>query len=292
MKEALFYDKLKEKKVQCRLCPWECIIFDGKLGVCGVRKNENGVLYSLIYGIISSMAMDPIEKKPLYNFYPGTRVFSVGTFGCNMQCGHCQNRGISRASGQKAAESGQKITPEELIAIALKEKAPGIAFTYNEPTIWFEYTLDCAKLAKEKGLYTVYVTNGYINAEPLDAVAPYIDAFSLDVKAFTPQAYKKLCKVVRHERVLEAAERVKNKWKKHLEIVTNVVPTINDDEKQLQAIAEWIKDKLGADTPWHVTRFFPYHEFKNLLPTPVETLELAREIGKDSGLTYVYIGNV
>lgn len=289
-KEALYYEKLQDKKVQCHLCPWECVISPDKVGVCNVRKNEEGTLYSLIYGVVSSIAMDPIEKKPLYSFYPGTEVLSVGTFGCNMKCGHCQNWEISR--GQGTGDRGQQLSPEQLIEIAVEKKAAGIAWTYNEPTIWYEYVLDGAKLAKEKGLYTVLVTNGYINQEPLDQIAPYIDAFSLDVKAFTPEAYTKLCKIGHHKKVLEAAERIKNKWKKHLEIVTNIVPTINDDKEQLKAIALWIKDKLGADTPWHVSRFFPYHEFKHLEPTPIATLNKALKIGQDLGLKHVYIGNV
>ncbi len=292
MREALFYEKLQNKKIQCHLCPLNCLIADGKTGVCKVRKNEGGKLYSLIYGVVSSIAMDPIEKKPLYNFHPGTQVLSVGTYGCNMKCGHCQNWEISHIEGELKLEGDNLLLPEQLIDLAVQKKAAGIAWTYNEPTIWFEYTLDCAKLAKEKGLYTVYVTNGYINCEPLDQIGPYLDAMSIDVKAFTKEAYKKLCKVGHYEKVLEIAERAKNKWNIHVEIVTNVIPTINDDEAQLSGIAKWIKDSLGTDTPWHVSRFFPYHEYNNLEPTPIEVLKKAQKIGLANGLRHVYIGNV
>ncbi|NQU18121.1 MAG: AmmeMemoRadiSam system radical SAM enzyme [Candidatus Saganbacteria bacterium] len=291
-KEALFYEKLQDKKVQCHLCPWECVVLDGKIGVCGVRKNEDGKLYTLIYGVVSSLALDPIEKKPLFHFYPGSMVMSVGTFGCNMKCGHCQNWEISGVRGLDIGDRGEEISPNQLIEIALEKKAAGIAWTYNEPSIWFEYTLDCAKFAKEKGLYTVFVTNGYINKPALDAIGPYLDAFCVDIKAFSPEAFKKLTKAGHFEKVLEATEYAKKRWNMHIEVITNVVPTVNDDNFQLKGIADWIKEHLGADTPWHVTRFIPYHEFKDLPPTPVKTLEKARKIGMDAGLNFVYIGNV
>ncbi|MFA5840027.1 MAG: AmmeMemoRadiSam system radical SAM enzyme [Candidatus Margulisiibacteriota bacterium] len=290
MKEALFYKQLEADKVKCQLCPWNCHISPDHVGFCGVRKNIGGKLFSLIYGRPSSMAVDPIEKKPLFHFHPGTKVFSMGTWGCSMRCGHCQNWHISRVSAD--LEEGEYVSPEQAIGLAKEYGCQGIAWTYNEPTIWFEYTLDCAKLAKQAGLYTVYVTNGYISFEALDAIAPYLDAFRVDIKGFTEEVYFKLTKVKDFKPVLEAAERALKKWSMHVEIVTNIIPTLNDDTKQLKGIANWIVEKLGPDVPWHVTRFFPYLEYSHLSPTAIETLEKARQIGLKAGLKYVYVGNV
>ena len=256
--------------------------------MCGVRENKKGKLYSLIYEKACSVAADPIEKKPLYHFHQGSRVLSLGTYGCNMRCGHCQNWQIAHTNEGPTDE----IPPEQLVSLAKKNKCDGVAWTYNEPTIWFEYALDGAKLVKEAGLYTVFVTNGYINQEPLDMIAPYIDAYRVDVKGFNNDLYFKLAKIKDFSPVLKAAEREKKKWQKHVEIVTLVIPTINDDEKQLNGIANWIAGSLGTDTVWHVTRFFPYLEFKHLPPTPVETLEKAQAIGTGAGLKHVYLGNV
>lgn len=290
-KEALFYKALEDNKVQCLLCPWNCLISDGKHGVCGVRQNQEGKLYSLIYGVVSSMALDPIEKKPLSHFHPGSQVLSVGTYGCNMKCGHCQNWHISHKKFEHDLVSDY-ILPQELIEIARQQQAQGIAWTYNEPTIWFEYALEGAKLAKKAGLYTVFVTNGYINPEPLDMIGPYLDAYRVDVKGFNKELYKKLCKTKDFEPVLLAAQRAKNKWNMHVEIVTNIIPTLNDDDAQLKSIAKWMVEKLGNDTVWHVTRFFPCLEYSHLYPTPIETLKRAQQIGITAGLKHVYLGNV
>ncbi|MBU0686477.1 MAG: AmmeMemoRadiSam system radical SAM enzyme [Candidatus Margulisbacteria bacterium] len=301
--EAMFYDKLKDGSVKCRLCPWNCVIDDGRAGYCGVRQNVDGTLYSVIYGKATSVAADPIEKKPLYNFRPGTRVLSLGTYGCNMRCGHCQNWQISHVIPVKDFTSGktfkvvepprsEEIPPEKLVTLAIENDCAGIAWTYNEPTIWFEYAYDGAKLAKQNDLYTVFVTNGYINLEPLAAIAPYLDAYRVDIKAFNDDAYKLLCKVRSMQPVLDAAKAAKHKHNMHVEVVTLIIPTLNDDDKQLTGIANFIKNELGADVPWHVTRFVPYLEFKNYEVTPVETLERAVEIGYKAGLKYVYIGNV
>lgn len=291
-REAMFYEKLPDKKVKCFLCPHNCIIAPKRWGVCGVRQNIDGTLYTHIYGIVSSIAIDPIEKKPLFHFYPGSSVLSLGTFGCNMRCGHCQNWQIAHAHLKDNLPPHQFIPPETLLKIAIEKGCKGIAWTYNEPTIWFEYTLDGAKLFKEKGLYTVYVTNGYISLEALDEIGPYLDVFRVDIKGFTNEFYKKLAKINDFKPVLEATIRAKTKWNMHIECITNVIPTLNDDEKQLKDIATWIKNTLGEDTPWHVTRFIPFLEFSYLPPTPKETLEKARDIGLKTGLKYVYIGNI
>lgn len=303
MKEGLFYEKLKEGIVKCTLCPHFCKIAKKKAGFCGVRVNTDGVLESLIYGKVSSMAADPIEKKPLFHFKPSTLVFSMGTLGCNMHCGHCQNWEISHMILAESPKQNkvyeimqerptQYVSPEQAVEMALQNDCEGIAWTYNEPTVWFEYTLDCARIAKEKGLYTVYVTNGYINPEPLDMIGPYLDAFRVDIKGFTDEFYRKVARVPDIKPVLESAIRAKQKWGMHIEIVTNVIPTLNDDDFQLKSIAKWIKENLGEKTPWHVTRFHPCLEYKDLPMTPEKTLEKAYEIGKAYGLKYVYLGNV
>jgi pyruvate formate lyase activating enzyme len=302
-KEALLYEKKEDGRVRCALCPRRCLIFPGKAGYCGVRQNIDGTLYTLIYGKVSAVNVDPIEKKPLFHFYPGSKVFSLGTIGCNMRCVHCQNWQISHVIPVKGVGSGkvynvveeipaEYLSPESMVDLAVKNDCKGVAWTYNEPTIWFEYTLDGAKLAKQKGLYTAYVTNGYITPEALDTIAPYLDAFRVDVKGFTSDFYQKLAQVPNWETILEASVRAKKKWNLHVEIVTLVIPTLNDDEPQLRSIADWIVDELGEMTPWHVTRFVPYLELENLPPTPVELLEKARQIGFDAGLKYVYLGNV
>ena len=289
LKAALFWEQLPDNAVRCRLCPWDCRIKPGRIGFCGVRQNQEGKLYSLIYGRVSSVAVDPIEKKPLYHFHPNSKVFSLGTFGCNLRCGHCQNWQIAHVTTIPEAEY---LSPERAIEMAIESGSAGIAWTYNEPTIWFEYTLDCAKLAKAAGLYTVYVTNGYINPEPLEMILPYLDAYRLDLKGFNKEFYFKLAKIRDFSPVLAAGILAKKKWGKHVEIITLVIPTMNDDEKQLNDLAAWIAANLGPETPWHVNRFSPYLEFSHLPATPLETLERARAIGQKAGLKYVYIGNV
>jgi pyruvate formate lyase activating enzyme len=302
-REALLYKKLGRGNVQCNLCPRRCIILTDKAGYCGVRQNVEGKLYTLIYGKVSSINIDPIEKKPLFHFHPGSLALSLGTIGCNMRCIHCQNWQISHVIPVKGFADHKVyniveeiptdyVSPEAMVEMAHKYKCSGIAWTYNEPTIWLEYTLDGAKLAKQKGLYTAYVSNGYITPEALDTIGPYLDAFRIDVKGFTGQFYRKLAQVSNWETILEAAERAKKKWNMHVEIITLVIPKWNDDEEQLRSIADWIVDALGDETPWHVTRFMPHLELGHIPPTPIPTLERARQIGMDAGLKYVYIGNV
>lgn len=284
----MFYEKLNNEVVRCTLCPRYCIVKHNQRGYCGTRLNKDGLLYAVDYGVVSSIANDPIEKKPLFHFYPGSLVLSLGTFGCNLRCPGCQNWQIAHID----PDDRPNLTPDECIALAVKEHSKGIAWTYNEPTVWFEYTYDTAKLAKKKGLYTVYVTNGYINQEALDTIVPYLDAYRVDVKGFTEEAYSKIAKIKDFKPILSNAIRAKKYWGIHVEIVTNVTPTINDDELQLKNLALWIKEELGPDTPWHVTRFVPHYELQDLYATPVKTLERAYEIGRESGLRYVYIGNV
>jgi pyruvate formate lyase activating enzyme len=292
MHKAELYEKLPDSRVRCNTCQWHCQINPGKHGVCGMYRNEKGVLYNLNYALVSSAAADPIEKKPLFHFYPGTLCFSLGTLGCNFHCKHCQNWEISTADGASLKHTCREITPEVAIQSAQESGCKGIAWTYNEPTIWFEYTLDSAKLAKKNGLYTVYVTNGYATPETLDTIGPYLDAWRVDIKGFSDEFYKELTGVPHWRDILEVTKRAKNKWKMHIEVITNIVPTMNDDDKQLESLARWIYQELGELTPWHVTRFYPHHRLTHLPSTPLETIEHAAEIGKKVGLKFVYAGNV
>lgn len=292
MKEAALYNKLEANKVQCYVCPRECVIAPGKRGWCKTRINQNGKLQTLIYGLCSSLAVDPIEKKPLFHFYPGSLVLSFGTLGCNLRCKHCQNWQIAHEQPDLNGSSLSEVSLEKAVEMADQNHCRGIAWTYNEPSIWFEYTLDSARLCKDNNLYTVYVTNGYISNQALDTIGPYLDSFRVDVKGFTNEFYRKLAVVKDFKSILKAAERARNKWDMHVEVVTNVIPTWNDDEKQLKGIAHWIKNALGEDTPWHVSRFYPYLELSHLPPTPITTLERARQIGLEEGLNFVYLGNV
>jgi pyruvate formate lyase activating enzyme len=276
--------------VRCDLCPHACRIRDGGVGVCGVRRNDTGTLVALTYGRVSSVAVDPIEKKPVFHYRPGTLVFSVGSVGCTMRCGHCQNWQISRATVGDGLL--RDLPPDEVVSYALAEGCDGVAFTYNEPVIQAEYVRDTSLIAHERGLYTVMVTNGYITTEGLDYLAGAVDVWRVDVKGMTDQAYRTLCRVPSVTPILRAAERAKHIHGMHVEVVTNVVPTINDDEEQLAALASWIVAELGPDTPWHVTRFFPYLDFAHLPPTPLATLRRAREIGRAAGLHFVYLGNI
>ncbi len=288
-KEAMLYEKLPGGRVRCHVCQWRCLINPGKMGLCRMRVNRDGTLYVLNYAEVSSAAADHIEKKPLFHFFPGTLTFSLGTWGCNFHCKHCQNWEISC---NDIPASSQRLSPEREIELTKKYNCAGIAWTYNEPSVWFEYTLDSAKLAKENGLYTVYVTNGYLTSEALDTIGPWLDAWRVDVKGFSDGFYRELAKIPHWRGILDVAKRANEKWDMHVEVVTNIIPTMNDDEEQLAGIATWIRDNLGELTPWHVTRFYPMHNLNYLPATPVSTLEKAYQIGKKAGLKFVYLGNV
>ena len=292
MHEALLYEKLPDSRVECHTCQWRCRINPGKYGVCGMYRNEGGTLFNLNYGRVSSVAADPVEKKPLFHFYPGTLCFSLGTLGCNFHCKHCQNWQISTADHTSLLHGCRELSPEKSVELAKQYECRGIAWTYNEPTIWFEHTLDSAKIARENDLYTVYVTNGYASPEALDAIGPYLDAWRVDIKGFSDEFYKALPGVPRWREILDVTKRAKDKWNMHVEVVTNIVPTLNDDDKQLTEIATWIRDELGELTPWHVTRFHPHHDMTHLPSTPLETIDRACEIGRNTGLKFIYAGNV
>jgi len=290
---ALFWRSEKRNGiVRCELCPWNCRIKEGRFGYCGVRFNHEGTLFTAIYGAVSSKAVDPIEKKPLYHFYPGSSVYSLGTIGCNLKCKHCQNWEIAHARAQGYFHYLEHLPPVKAVEEAVDSFSSGIALTYNEPTIWIEYALDLFKLAKQKGLYTVYVTNGYINEDPLREIGKYLDAYRVDVKGISDNSYLQIANLKKYQAILRAAEIAYHELKLHVEIVTNIIPTVNDSETELREIAIWIREKLGPKVPWHVTRFYPYLGFSHLYPTPLETLEMAYRVGKEEGLEFIYMGNV
>jgi len=292
MREAMLYEKLVNSAVRCHVCQWRCVIRPDKYGLCRMRHNVEGSLEVLNYGKVSSVAVDPIEKKPLFHFHPASRVFSLGSWGCNFQCKHCQNWQISHQVDGMVERASQNISPEEAIKLTKQHGCDGIAWTYNEPAIWLEYTLDSAKLAKKENLYTVYVTNGFSTEEALDVMGPYLDVWRVDLKGFSDSLYQGLAKVIRWRKILDVARRAQDKWKMHVEVVTNIIPTLNDDDEQLEGIARWIRDDLGELTPWHVTRFHPQYQMQHLPPTPISTIERACEIGKRAGLRFIYAGNM
>ncbi|MCK4403487.1 MAG: AmmeMemoRadiSam system radical SAM enzyme [candidate division Zixibacteria bacterium] len=291
-KEALLYDTPSNGSVRCNICQRRCEIKPQKLGYCHTRFNKQGKLYSLIYSKVSCSMISPIEKKPLFHFYPGSLWLSLGTLGCNLRCPGCQNWDIAHAGMDLSKHEVEQITPQESIDLAKRHNCKGVSWTYNEPTIWFEYTLDGAKLAKENSLLTNYVTNGFITPEALDMIGPHLDAFRVDIKGFSDEFYKNICHVDDFKGILEVTKRAKEKWGMWVEIITNIIPGYNDDETQLKGIASWVKKELGEFTPWHLTQFVPHLELAHIPVTPVSTLEKAREIGLNVGLKYVYLGNV
>ena len=290
MVEASFYEKLDDGRVHCGLCRHHCRIADGKRGICGVRVNNGGILYTLVYAVPCSTHVDPIEKKPLYHFYPGSKAFSIATVGCNFRCRHCQNHEISQMPADAECIMGDRMEPPEVVDMALTAKCASIAYTYTEPTMFYEYAFDIAKLAKERSLANAFVTNGYIEEEPLKAIRPFLDAANIDLKGFTEDFYGKVC-AARLSSVLEtiAAYKRMGIW---IELTTLVIPGYNDSEEELRAIARFIAHDLGPEVPWHVSAFYPTYKLLDARRTPAETLIRARAIGLEEGLRYVYVGNI
>ncbi|MBS3122619.1 AmmeMemoRadiSam system radical SAM enzyme [Candidatus Woesearchaeota archaeon] len=310
MKECYLYDKQKNKIVKCNACSHRCTIADGKVGICGVRKNIDGKLYSLVYGKTAAFNIDPIEKKPLFHFMPNTKILSFGTVGCNFRCSFCQNWEISQAPREAARNGrdgifGEEMSPEEIVNMAVKNNCPSIAYTYNEPAIFIEYAFDTAKLAHETKLTdaktntangdamdiikNIYVSNGYETKEALELMKPYIDAMNIDLKSFSEEFYKEVCGA-KLAPVLETIKRAHDLgfW---IEITTLIIPGKNDSEKELTKIAEFIAS-IDKNIPWHVSRFFPMYQMLEVIPTPEKTLLKAYDIGKKAGLNYVYVGNL
>lgn len=287
-KEAMFWKSVSNDDVQCLLCPHMCGIKNKEVGICGIRKNENGVLYSLTYALCSAISDDPIEKKPLNHFYPGSTVLSLGSVGCNFSCLHCQNYSISTAKPDQLSLT--ELLPQNAVDLAKSHNCKGIAWTYNEPAIWFEYSFDVAQLAKKYDLYTVYVSNGYINKEPLEKIAPFLDAINVDVKSFSDDFYNKVCKA-RLQPVLDTCENAK-RLGIHIELTYLVIPDKNDSLQEISKFCVWVIESLGKDVPIHFSRFQPLHQMKDSLQTPITTLKKCYEIAKKKGLNFVYIGNI
>ena len=292
MRESLLYDKLAGGKVKCNVCAVRCVIPEGDRGACRTRPNQNGTLYTLLYGRTSSVCIDPIEKKPLFHFYPGTRILSMGTRGCNFRCPGCQNWEISHDAPDLEGDNLERMDPAESAQLAKAQGCEGIGWTYNDPTIWLEHTLEAMIEAKKLGIYSAYMTNGYATEEHMELIGPYLSAWRVDIKGFTRESYKKVTKLAKFDPVLDMTKLAYHTYGMHVECVTNVTPTINDTEPIARGIASWIRENLGATTPWHVTRFHPYLDLAHLPATPVATLERFIEIGREEGLKYVYIGNV
>ncbi|MFA5146670.1 MAG: AmmeMemoRadiSam system radical SAM enzyme [Candidatus Omnitrophota bacterium] len=283
MHEALYYEKLDSGKVHCHLCPNECIVSDRMRGACGVRVNKGGTLFTEVYGKTTGLSLDPVEKKPLYRYHPGEYILSVGTRGCNFHCGFCQNWHIS----QELDTPTEDITPEGIIRRARELRSFGIAYTYNEPFIWYEFVLDTAKLAKANGLENVLVTNGYVNMGPLEGMLPYIGAMNIDLKSFDESFYRKVCRGSLKP-VLDVIKRSAKSC--HVELTNLLIPTLNDSEETIGKMVDWISENAGPETPVHFSRYFPCYNM-SLPPTPIETLKMAERVAKKR-LKYVYLGNV
>lgn len=289
MKEALFYSKGKNHEVHCSLCFHRCTIPPEKTGICGVRENREGVLYSLVYGKSISKAVDPIEKKPLFHFYPGSKSFSIATVGCNFRCLHCQNSSISQMPRDHHRIAGDDLPPPTVVSLAQEYHCKSISYTYTEPTIYFEYAYDTARLAREASLTNVFVTNGYTGPEALTAIAPYLDAANIDLKSFSETFYRTVCGA-KLQPVLDTIA-LYHKLGIWIEITTLIIPGHNDSDDELREIARFIKS-LDERIPWHITAFHPTYRLTDQRRTPVNTLIKAREIGFSEGLRYVYQGNV
>ncbi|NJP04585.1 MAG: AmmeMemoRadiSam system radical SAM enzyme [Chloroflexaceae bacterium] len=289
MKEGLLYDRLNSGRVHCHVCAHQCTIPAGRRGICQVRENRDGQLVTLVYGQVVAQHVDPVEKKPLFHFYPGSLTYSLATPGCNVHCRFCQNATVSQMPRDRQQIQGDMMSPAAVVEAALEAGCHSIAFTYVEPTIFFEYALDIARLGREAGLQIILVSNGYQTRETLALLAPLVQAANIDLKAFSDRFYRKVVGA-RLDPVLDTLRYLKaaGMW---LEVTTLVIPGFNDSTEELTALARFLADELGVDTPWHVSRFFPAYKLTEVPPTPIATIERARAIGLEQGLQYVYQGN-
>ncbi len=289
MKEARLYKTLEQGKVRCLTCAHRCVIGNGKRGVCGVRENRDGKLYTLVFGKLIAMNVDPIEKKPLFHFYPGTRSFSIATVGCNMHCLHCQNSNISQMPKERGQIEGSDFLPEDVVKSALKNGCKTIAYTYTEPTVYWDFAFECSRLAHEHNIKNIFVTNGYLSKESLNEIAPFLDGANVDLKSFKDKTYRTVCGA-RLKPVLNTIQNMKRLgiW---IEVTTLLIPDLNDSDEELNDIAVFLRD-LDPGIPWHITRFYPTYRMTDRRPTDVEALRKAREIGFNAGIRYVYTGNV
>ncbi len=289
MKEAVLYKKLKGKQVACLLCAQHCIIEPGDRGLCGIRENVDGTLISLLYGRVIAQHVDPIEKKPLFHFLPGSKSYSIATAGCNFRCIFCQNSDISQGPRERGLIVGREVDPEAIVEDAKATGCQSISYTYTEPTIFFEYALDTARIAQADNIKNVFVSNGYMTEKALETVAPYLDAANVDLKAFTNRFYEEQCGA-RLSPVLKTLRGMKERgiW---LEVTTLLIPGLNDDPGEVKEMAEFLVS-LGPEIPWHLSRFYPRYKMVDRAPTSLETIQKARQIGLEAGLKYVYTGNI
>jgi len=289
MKEAMLYSPLEGGKVQCHLCNHRCSISPSKRGICGVRENREGKLYTLVFGRAISLNVDPIEKKPIFHLFPGSTSFSIATVGCNFRCLQCQNHEISQMPVERDRIEGSSVPPSKIVSLAKEYRCRSISYTYTEPTIYFEYAYETAALAHQEGIKNIFVTNGYMTEEALKTIQPYLDAANVDLKSFQEKFYKEVCGA-RLKPVLETLGLMRQMgiW---VEITTLVIPTLNDSDKEFEEIAQFILS-LGPEVPWHISAFYPTYKMLNLPRTPAALLHRAREIGMGTGLRYVYCGNI
>ncbi len=290
-KEAVLWEPAEGGKVRCKLCNWRCLIGAGEPGRCSVRKNVDGTLCSLNYDKVCSANPDPIEKKPLFHFQPGSRSFSIAAMGCNFRCEFCQNWQISQAAIETGRIDGEPIAPEYIVEAAVRNKCKSIAYTYTEPTVFMELCNDCGRIARQRGLKNVFVSNGFMTTEAIDFARGWLDGINVDLKAFTEDFYKRLCKA-RLQPVLDTISYIANQTDIWLEITTLLVPDENDSEEELKKLADFLVESCGPDVPWHISRFHPQYQYLDSSPTTLDSLERAYEIGKSAGLHYVYLGNV
>ena len=289
IKEAMLWEKAEKDKVHCLLCAHSCKIEDDSYGFCGMRQNRGGTLYTYAYGSVIANHVDPIEKKPLYHFLPGTSAYSIATIGCNFRCSFCQNWTISQLSARSEDMEGYEMKPEEIAREAERNGCRSISYTYTEPTVFFEYAYDTAKIAKKRGIANTFVTNGYMTKQAIEEIKPYLGAANIDLKFFSDRSYSKICGG-KLQPVLDSIKNMKDAgiW---VEVTTLIVPGENDSEKELRGIAKFLYE-TGKDIPWHISRFHPDYKYTSSYATPIETITRAREIGKEEGLKYVYVGNV
>lgn len=289
--EAYLYETLEDRAVKCNLCNHRCTIKDGRRGICNVRENRAGILNSLVYGNIIASHIDPIEKKPLFHLFPGSLSYSIATVGCNFKCLFCQNADIAQMPADfKGRIMGSPCSPEDVVAAALKGRCKSIAYTYTEPTVYFEFAYDTARLAREEEILNVFVTNGFMTPEALEMISPYLDAANVDLKAFNEDFYRKFCGAG-----LAPVKATLKKMKSLgvlVEVTTLIIPGLNDDTAELERLACFLAESLGPETPWHISRFHPTYRLTDRPSTPVATLLKARDIGIAAGLRYVYLGNV
>ena len=287
-KEAMFYEKLDKNTIQCELCPRNCTLRNGMRSFCRVREPREGKYYTLVYGNPTAVHVDPIEKKPLFHFLPATLAFSIATAGCNFRCKNCQNWQISQFPPEETYN--QYLPPKAVVDTAIKSGCPTIAYTYTEPAVFYEYMLDTAKIAKAHGIRNIFHSSGFLNPKPVEEISLYLDGANIDLKGFTAEFYSKIPEGDL-ETVLNTIKALKRNLV-HLEITNLVIPSLNDDMNTIKKMCQWIRDEVGRETPLHFSRFYPAYKLKNLSPTPVETLEDARNLARNEGLQYVYIGNV